>query len=236
LITFHLSSTSFNTKKKYVFELYAQLAQFFLTDTAFCHACFFPDAFKPSTRCMKFPRNKNKKGWLSSQPPLTHSFPLVSILYYLWPYGREVVAQAKPLQSSTPAASCRTQSSLSISRCNCSCTALDWSVIDTLALIGFKHSSNQCKHRWELPVAGEWKGNLLYLLYWAKEKGKTSGNESAAHIGDRSRHGATLIKFRLKRKDRCFEAIEKFWINCRGIIFNFLMDGVGGLLHHFSFS
>ncbi|XP_078154918.1 two-component response regulator-like APRR9 isoform X3 [Carex rostrata] len=32
-----------------------------------------------------------------------------------------------------------------------------------------------------------------------------SGNESAAHTGDRSRREAALIKFRLKRKDRCFE-------------------------------
>ncbi|KAJ1686230.1 hypothetical protein LUZ63_017620 [Rhynchospora breviuscula] len=32
-----------------------------------------------------------------------------------------------------------------------------------------------------------------------------SGNESAEHTGDRSRREAALMKFRLKRKDRCFE-------------------------------
>jgi hypothetical protein len=51
-----------------------------------------------------------------------------------------------------------------------------------------------------------------------------SGNESAAHTGDRSRREAALIKFRLKRKDRCFEkkVLRKFGSICRGIPFNLL--------------
>lgn len=51
-----------------------------------------------------------------------------------------------------------------------------------------------------------------------------SGNESAAHTGDLSRREAALIKFRLKRKDRCFEkkVCKKFGVIYREVPFHLL--------------
>lgn len=51
-----------------------------------------------------------------------------------------------------------------------------------------------------------------------------SGNESAAYTGDRSRREAALIKFRLKRKDRCFEkkVCRKFGVIYREVPFHLL--------------
>jgi hypothetical protein len=72
------------------------------------------------------------------------------------------------------------------------------------------------------------RGNHSQDLSIASSSGEagnrnTSGNESAAHTGDRSHREAALIKFRLKRKDRCFEkkVLRKFESICRGIPFNF---------------
>lgn len=51
-----------------------------------------------------------------------------------------------------------------------------------------------------------------------------NGNESAAHTGDLSCREAALIKFRLKRKDRCFEkkVLRKFGPICGGVPFHLL--------------